>query len=423
MVYFIVASFSLVDCAFAKDKKIKEGFYKTGSMNVARDDFSATLLNDGRVFVAGGKLDSSDKNGRAKNNGEYLKSTEIYDPKTGEFAMGPDMAQPRFGHQAYLLTDGKILLVGGYTKDLKWNLINPSIDTYTDNLTIEIYDPIDNKFKKSPDLFVEDKIDKTTFKPVIYSVQIKDGRILFIYCTKNKKRIKIYNPVTSKFDFDIISEWNKIPLFSTHSAIPLHNNQILYFNHMENNTDEIYLYDIDKQETIKGPSRKFSTQNPWLINIGNDNILILGGTNDSEYTSLLDAEICNIKQNTCIPVKSKLKESNRLPLLIKMDSDNILILKVGYYDKLNSLVEKYSVKENNFYNNNIRIPQHFSQAVKLKDGEILCLGGKGRVVAYERLKSPLRVVGMTVTLSLLEKELINPLSKIKVVNDCYIYKY
>lgn len=49
-------------------------FSKTGSMNVARASYTATLLSNGEVLVAGG----GDVNGIA------LSSAELYNPTTGK---------------------------------------------------------------------------------------------------------------------------------------------------------------------------------------------------------------------------------------------------------------------------------------------------------------------------------------------------
>ncbi len=71
----------------------------TGNMVEARKGFTATLLPDGRVLVAGG--DAS------------FMSAEVYDPSDGRWASTGSMAQGRFGHTATLMPDGTVLVTGG----------------------------------------------------------------------------------------------------------------------------------------------------------------------------------------------------------------------------------------------------------------------------------------------------------------------
>jgi hypothetical protein len=71
----------------------------TGSMTEARKGFTATLLPDGRVLVAGG-------------DGGYT-AAELYDPGTGIWTATGTMAEGRFGHTATLLGDGTVLVTGG----------------------------------------------------------------------------------------------------------------------------------------------------------------------------------------------------------------------------------------------------------------------------------------------------------------------
>lgn len=74
--------------------------------NGARMLFTADLLGDGRVLVAGG---SSDLLG-----GEIQGSAELFDPQTRKFtAVEEDMDQPRFRHVSVPLNDGSILFIGG----------------------------------------------------------------------------------------------------------------------------------------------------------------------------------------------------------------------------------------------------------------------------------------------------------------------
>jgi len=77
---------------------------------VARSHHAAVLLDDGRVLVTGGTThESVDGNNRFV----ALASTEIYDPKKNVWVAGPSMADARNGHTAVRLKDGSVLVAGG----------------------------------------------------------------------------------------------------------------------------------------------------------------------------------------------------------------------------------------------------------------------------------------------------------------------
>jgi len=95
-------------------------------MNVARWLHTATLLNDGTVLIAGGS---------ELANKETLDSAEIYDPVAGTFTLLPStLNTARVGHTATLLSNGQVLIVGGY---------DPTTGIISDS---ELYDPIAQVF-------------------------------------------------------------------------------------------------------------------------------------------------------------------------------------------------------------------------------------------------------------------------------------
>jgi len=77
-------------------------------LHTPRFAHSATLLPDGSVLVAGGTGRRS-----AGGSDRALSSTELFDPATGTWTAGALMTEPRSGHQAVLLPDGRVLVVGG----------------------------------------------------------------------------------------------------------------------------------------------------------------------------------------------------------------------------------------------------------------------------------------------------------------------
>jgi hypothetical protein len=92
-------------------------FYKTGSMNVTRDEHTATLLAHREVLVVGGL------------NGYPQQTAELYDPARGEFTFKGNLNTAHYAHEAVRLRDGRVLLVGG-------------IDTnFNTTATVELYTP------------------------------------------------------------------------------------------------------------------------------------------------------------------------------------------------------------------------------------------------------------------------------------------
>jgi hypothetical protein len=82
------------------------GFVYTGSLNNARSSHTATLLNNGLVLIAGGAY----WNG---SSSVATASAELYNPATGTFTPTGSMSTARENHTATLLNDGEVLIAGG----------------------------------------------------------------------------------------------------------------------------------------------------------------------------------------------------------------------------------------------------------------------------------------------------------------------
>jgi hypothetical protein len=85
---------------------ISEAFTATGSMTTTRLGATATLLLDGRVLLAGGNSGAADVI-------SPQASAELFDPVDGTFTPAGVMSWPRIRHTATLLLDGRVLIVGG----------------------------------------------------------------------------------------------------------------------------------------------------------------------------------------------------------------------------------------------------------------------------------------------------------------------
>src|SRR6266700_3712939 len=93
------------------------------SMNFARSKHTATVLQDGRVLVAGG----------IGRGGTPVASAEIYDPAANTWTVTGSLLTARSGHTASLLQNGAVLIAGGDSSGVAQS-------------SLEIYDPTSGAF-------------------------------------------------------------------------------------------------------------------------------------------------------------------------------------------------------------------------------------------------------------------------------------
>ncbi len=117
-------------------------------------------------------------------NNSFFSSTEIYDPKTGEWNITGDLATPRREHTSTLLSSGKVLIVGGGS----YGSILPSA---------EIYDPSARTWSDAGNLATAQFGHTATLLP--------SGKVLVvgvgaeIYDPNEEKWAPAKNPVTPRY--------------------------------------------------------------------------------------------------------------------------------------------------------------------------------------------------------------------------------
>lgn len=97
-------------------------FSSTGSMANVRHSHTATLLPSGQVLVTGG-CNTGDC-----ATGSDIASAELYDPTTGSFTATGIMGSARHSHTATLMANGKVFIAGG--KNFTNNFDIPVSETY-----------------------------------------------------------------------------------------------------------------------------------------------------------------------------------------------------------------------------------------------------------------------------------------------------
>jgi len=201
-------------------------FSATGSMTVSRHFYTATLLANGKVLIAGGQ-DLGDPSSLESGNFSSLNSAELYDPTTGAFTRTGNMISPRAYHSATLLPDGKVLIAGGSGLNYSGSLLataelyDPDTETFSATgdmvnpgpvtaillasgkvllaharlgfgpVTAEIYDPVAGAFSATGDQLV-------IWGGYQQGALLPDGRVLLAICCTAEQ---IYDPETGVFSY------------------------------------------------------------------------------------------------------------------------------------------------------------------------------------------------------------------------------
>ena len=152
-------------------------------MGSARAGHSATLLSDGRVLVAGGY--ETFQIGAEQGHQRALDSAEIYDPQSDSWQPAGVLGAKRSLHAATMLSNGMVLISGGHSMDSSL----PGSD-YQYHSSSEIFDPATGAFTLTASM--------NTARESHNAVRLPSGRVLAT-CGANDSQgmigsCEIYNP-------------------------------------------------------------------------------------------------------------------------------------------------------------------------------------------------------------------------------------
>jgi galactose oxidase-like protein len=135
----------------------------TGKSLQPREEFmaTATLLQDGKVLVAGGH----------HTNGDVLAAAELYDPGTGRWTATGTMIEGRWSHTATLLQNGQVLVAGGNGGDTL--------------ASAELYDPATGTWTATASM---------TNARAGTATLLRDGKVLVIGGDRHETSAELYDP-------------------------------------------------------------------------------------------------------------------------------------------------------------------------------------------------------------------------------------
>jgi hypothetical protein len=145
-------------------------------MKVTRHSHTATLLTDGRVLIAGGYGEGT----------TTLGTAEIFDPATNSFTSTGSLQAARADHIAVPLQDGKVLFAGGLGPG--WTFLSSA----------ELYDPATGRFSPAGSM--------TVARESHVGVRLLDGRVLIVGGHRGRRAdiviyasAEVYDPATGVF--------------------------------------------------------------------------------------------------------------------------------------------------------------------------------------------------------------------------------
>lgn len=163
-------------------------FTATGAMTTARESHTATLLKDGQVLITGGHQ------GR-RSAIKIYSSSEIYNPANGTFTAAGNLTVKRHKHDAVLLADGRVLIVGGSDE-------RDGAGAYRN---AEIYNPINKTFTTIKNM------NAARYKLQGTTILLKSGKVLI---AGGADRAEVFDPATNTFSY-ATGDMGTMRLFAT----------------------------------------------------------------------------------------------------------------------------------------------------------------------------------------------------------------
>ena len=325
-----------------------------GSMGTAREFHTATLLDNGKVLVAGGN-DSA---------GNALASAELFDPITETFTPTVSMETGRSRHTATLLNGGKVLLAGGLDGNNQ-----PLAST-------ELLDPANGTVTPT-------KGSMATARAYYTATLLNDGRVLVTGGFDGKNGLataELFDPKSGTFTQ---TKGNmETPRFD-HTATLLNDGTVLVtggskLNRTQYATAELFDPNSETFTPVKG-SMKTTRAFHTATFLKDGTVLVAGGlvtVGDRVYADLATAELFDPNSGVFTPTKGSMSfaRSSHTETLL---SDGTVLVAGGSDGNADlSTAELFDPANGSFARTaDMATPRAYHAATILKDGTVLVIGG------------------------------------------------
>jgi hypothetical protein len=346
------------------------GFVATGSMGTARRFHTATLLNNGKVLIAGGEDAGS----------TAFASAELYDPSAGTFSVTTgNMTVPRVGHTATLLNNGKVLITGG-TSDSSEAAV----------ASAELYDPTTDTFTATTGSMTAARVAHTATLLQDGRVLVAGGDVIFFNGVQNTNikslaSAEIFDPSTGKFT---ATTGNMTVARESHTATLLSDGRVLVAGGssgtLGNSTPAVTLY---ASAELFDPSTQKFTANAGMMTtsrdlqtasvLGSAKVLIAGGAaatgGTQTTTDLFDPSNQNFMASGVMTTPRYYHDASTL-------TDGTVLVTGGSDDttRAKATAEIYDPTAGTFASTGSMIyPRVWHTSTVLQNGKVLITGGAG----------------------------------------------
>jgi hypothetical protein len=318
-----------------------------GQMTGARACHTATLLTDGRVLIAGGFSDEA----------HYLDSAERYDPATRTFTpLAVRMVSARTCPASARLRDGRILYAGGAGGQGLW-LRNA-----------ELYDPKTEKFTATGSL--------NSRRDGAPAVLLGDGRVLVAGgydggLHRPVRSAEVYSPKTGRFT----RTGNLTVARSAHTVTRLRDGRVLIAGGLGAGgvLRSADLYNPRTGRSTRTGSMRLVRHKHGAVLLANGNVLILGGSDDRDWEGRTsDAEIYLAKQGRFVKAPTMRVARFKLPDAVARLGDGSVLVAGG-----STTVEAFNGRTFRSVEGHLDEPRFYSTTTALPDGSALIAGGYG----------------------------------------------
>ena len=313
-------------------------------ISAAKGAHAASKLSDGRVVIAGGESATG-----------ATSVSEIYDPDTGIWSSGPNMANPRTFPRAVTLQDGRILMTLGATSDgpLASNeLYNPSTDEWSDAGDVE---------------------EPRSFHT---ATLLSDGRVLVVGggdSTRVVNSVDIFDPTTDTWS----AAAPTITARAVHSATLLSDGHVLVVGGL--NADDLTLisseiYDPVANTWTETAARLQASAFHAAVLLPDGRVLISGGITD-DAIAVRTSEIYDPTSHAWTETGST-NDNHIGPGIVPLDTGEVILISGGDLARTNPTVEQWSPNTNKWtVLGLVATPRGLHTTTILDSGKVLIAGG------------------------------------------------